>query len=461
MSFEALAASQTGGGRPHDPDAEQAVLGSVLKNASVMSRVQLEPDAFYDKRNGAVWASMVALYERYVPIDYQTLADELRRRKWNFDVDPIAYLAGIDLGMPTAAYVEHYAAIVDRLAFQRRLMKAAYKIYHLAKEPAEDQVKLLNEAEGLFQEARPRLAGLDLASPEEWAQHFQQDLEMRTSGKRTATPLPWANLQYMTAGGLEPGELVLVMATSGSGKTEVAFQVAAHATQWGPVVYATLEQTDVELGQRYARLHKGLSASALARGELSAAESDDALEVINKITEDDLWPVSPPGPFTTVDLRARCQEVQARTGRKLALVVADYAQRFADSAGRKSSNREQDMALVAERLKSLARELHVPVLVPIQPNRAYESRPDKRPRMADLRESGRFEIEADWILGIYRPDKHEESEREKVASARAVGRTYWPLTEVWVLKNRSGRGDTDGMRELRWTGTKYVDPEEG
>lgn len=186
-----------------------------------------------------------------------------------------------------------------------------------------------------------------------------------------------------------------------------------------------------------------MDRNKLAKGDLTEDELDLSVKVMNAMQASRLWPASPSGKYTTADLRADALEVQAQTGH-VALIVADYVQRFDDGDG-VPAHREINVGMVAKGLKSLAREFKCPVLAPVQPNREYVNRPNKRPILPDLRESGKLEQEADMVLGLFREEKHGEVE----ASERGVA-------ELHVLKNRSSVGDSDGFRKLRWGETRYV-----
>jgi len=174
---------------------------------------------------------------------------------------------------------------------------------------------------------------------------------------------------------------------------------------------------------------------------LTDVEWGKATAAMNTMEGGRLWPASPRGQYTTADLRADALDVQAKQG-KLALIVADYVQRFRDRMG-KTTSREENVGLVAENLKSMAREFGCPVLAPVQPNRDYVQRSNKRPVLSDLRESGKLESEADVVLGLYRDEKHNEVTQDR------------GIAEVHMLKNRSGVGDTEGTRKIVWQKTRY------
>jgi replicative DNA helicase len=429
---------------PHNLHAEQSVLGSVLKNPNVMAKLaDLEAQSFYSRRNQAVWHAMVDLWERSVPIDYTTVDGALRRLGLSEQSGGLMYLAELNVAIPTAAHVEHYAKLVTDTATQRRFIGAAQSIVETWWRDDVVIDEAIERTEAFIAAARPRASRHDLQDPERWAEVFADDLEARSSGQRTAVNTGLLALDTMTLG-LEAGGLYLLMATPGTGKSELAMQVAMHVAQSrGPVLFASLEMTAVELAHRFARISKGLNRNRLAAGLVEAGEEPLIDQVVNAMTKVPFWPASPRGAYTTSNLRADAIEVQSRAGH-LALIVADYVQRFRDR-GSKISTREENVGIVAENLKSLAREFGCPVLAPVQPNRDYVTRGNKRPLLSDLRESGKLEQEADVVLGLYRDEKHDDGTRDR------------GLAEIHMLKNRSGVGDADGMRKIVWRGSRYAD----
>jgi len=431
---------------PHDTHAEEAVLGAVLKNPTVVaSLVQLPPADFYTPRYRTIWAAMLDLWHRNVGIDYTSLNARLAAPDMANGRVGLLDLSTIGLSVPAASNVEHYAALVQNAATQRRYIDAAQKLAEKAWPRGVDVEDLALQAEALLTAARPSRRRQDLYEPERWAKAFWDDLEARALGQRTAVSSGLQDLDRMTLG-LEAGGLYLLMATPGTGKTELAMQIGMHVgREHGPVVFASLEMSAVELAHRFARISRGMDRNRLAKGSLDDGELRSALEVMNEMQDSRFWPVSPTGRYTTADLRADALEVRSNAG-KIALIVADYVQRFRDR-GTATSSREENIGLVAENLKSLAREFGCPVLAPVQPNREYVQRPSKRPVLSDLRESGKLEQEADVVLGLYRDEKHDEQTRDR------------GLAEVHMLKNRSGVGDAEGMRKIRWKGTRYSDIE--
>lgn len=427
---------------PHDFNAERAIIGAVLKDSLCMSRItHLNPDDFYSAKHRATFRAMRDLWDRSEPCgDYTTLGHRLDAPDLSkFGVDML-FLSEINLSIPSSANVEHYARIVQDTATQRRYATAAQRIAELSWRPGADIDRLTNEIETVIASARPSRSRRGLANPQQWADEFLVDFEARQSGERQAISTGLIDIDALMLG-MEAGRLYLLMGTPGTGKSELAMQIAMHVGQThGPVLFASLEMERVELGQRYIRIKYGVDRNNLATGNLTDHEMALVTAALNDMAKSRFWPASSTPPYTTSDLRADAMEVQAEAG-KISLIVADYVQRLDDGDGI-PSHREINVGMVAKALKSMAREFGCPVLAPVQANREHAQRPNKRPLLTDLRESGKLEQEADVVLGLYRDEKHNEDTRDR------------GIAEVHMLKNRSGAGQSEGMRKLAWRNTK-------
>lgn len=428
---------------PHDTNAEHAVIGSVLKDPSSVGRVgHLMPQEFYHRANGAIWKAMRDLWDRNQPIGYVTLTDRLSHPDLTGENIGLLELAEFELLTPTSAHIEHYAQIVSDAATRRQMIHAAQTIAEKSWRNDGSISDLLMAVEAAISAARPNDHRRELYDPKRWAEEFWDDLDQRQNGHRQAIETNLIDLNAMTLG-YEPGSLYLFMSTPGSGKTEIAMQIAMYAgAHYGPGLFASLEMRAQELAQRYARISYGMDRNHLASGKLDERELNSMGDLMAQMQISNFWPSAPSKHYTTADLRADAMEVRARCGR-VNWIVADYVQRFRDKVS-PSSPRHEDVGRVAENLKSLAREFQCPVIAPVQPNREYHSRGDRRPQLSDLGESSKLEQEADVVLGMYRPEKHGDLDPKN----RGV-------CEIHMLKNRSGAGDTEGMRKLVWTGHCY------
>lgn len=431
---------------PNATEIESRLLYAVLSRPSIMGDLtDLAPAEFYSQTHAVLFRAMLALWNRGVAIDGGTIQEILRSD--DFAASGVNGRAILNLDPNgVGGNVESYARIIHDTATQRRYVDAAQSLAERAWRSGADVGQLAQYADGLLTAARPRRSRRNLLSPEEFARDLELDLEARATGKRTSVSTGLIDIDSMT-GGLANGALYLTLAVPGSGKTEFAKQVAIHVGQkHGPVLFASLEMASYELAHRYARMQHGMDRNKLAKGQLSDEEWHTAARTIDELQRSNLWIASPGGRYTTADLRADALDVQTRSGSKVALVVADYLQLFGDGDN-ESAHRALNVGAIARGLKELARELGCPVLAPVQPNRAYASRMDKRPVMPDMRDSGELEQHADVVLGMYRPEIHDRDDTRP--EDRGV-------LEMWMLKNRSAVGDDIGsLRRLRWTGTKY------
>jgi replicative DNA helicase len=410
---------------PNDEVAEKAVIGSVFRDARSFARAaDLPANDFYAHKHRAIWDTMRALWETGTPIDYTTV----HSCGSGFELEDLFEIAQT---IATASHIEHYAQIVRNQARLRDIFALGNAIAQSADRENADPVQVAQRARSLLE--RLDLDPHSVLYAEDIAHRAMEDMAARREGRNSMVPTGFPDIDHtLLGGGFANGSLNLLMGVTGLGKTELALQIAFQVAErnTGIVFYASLEMEDVELVHRIVRIEGGLDRTRLARGDLDMEQADTMNNILARIDASSLAIESPRGEYSTLDLKAHAKKAQLTKGR-VRLVVLDYVQRLNDSSGR-NSNREQDVALMAQRLKTLARELQCPVLALVQPNRDYSSRPNKRPRLSDLRESGRLEIEADRVLGLYRDDFfHESSKRPNIM-------------DVLVLKNRSGVGAKPG-----------------
>jgi replicative DNA helicase len=432
---------------PHSSQAEVAVLGSIIKEPGSIARITLPEAAFYEQRNRHVFGAMRALFDRLAPIDYQTICDELQRRGTYEAAGGLLYLSEIDLATPSAAHIEHYAAIVQRTATMRSLIAAAQTIAETAYRDNTDEETAIGWAERLIQNCRPMERDADMLTPEQWSDEFLADLNARMVGQRTAVYTGWDEIDEML-GGLEAQRLYMLLGTTGTAKSEISLQIATYVgRKHGPVLFASLEMSAVELAQRWMRIDNGVDRNKLASGRLD----DDTLalvaEAAGRMAEGNVYPVCPRGSYTTARLQHHARRLVAHTGKRLGLIVTDYLQLLDDKDGQDAQAWE-NIELTSRNLKRIAREFNCPVLAPVQPTSDYKNRPEKEPRLTDVRGGNGPIAAADVVLGLYRPSLHEEGANPN--------ELRW-----YMLKNRSGVGDpVPNKRTLYWQPSRqrYVDP---
>jgi replicative DNA helicase len=430
---------------PHSTQAEEAVLGSVLKRGLSIADVLpfLKPHHFYEVRHRHIYAAMAALFERAAAIDYHTIAEELEHQGTYEQSGGLVYLSELNLSTPSAAHIEHYARIVLEHAVRRRYIAAGQQVAELAWNRRKDLDTVKQRAEALVLGASSdTLSRRAVVPPSEWTEHLMEYLgQARTSGLAgVSTGL--RDLDTMTLG-LSPG-LYLIAAATGTGKTAIAGQIALHvAEHHGPVVFVSMELTDVDLAVRLVSVITNIPKEQLVTGNLTTEQGNTVMAAIERLSRSRLHIVFGSG-YTSGDIRAYALQVQAAEGVKPALVVVDYVQLLRDVEG-DGRMRERNVSAAARGLKDVSGELGVPVLALVQLNRNRATRPDKRPQLADLRESGDLENTADSVLGLYRDEMDHPGSDDK------------GLAELSVLKKRQLGEDVGTMRRLVWVGESYKD----
>src|ERR1700730_1549830 len=364
---------------PHSTQAEEAVLGSVLKNGMSIADVLpfLKPHHFYEMRHGQIYAAMAALFERASALDYHTIAEELAHQGTYESSGGLLRLSEINLATPSAAHIEHYARIVLEHAVRRRYISAAQQVAELAWNRRRDLDTVKQRAEALVLGASSdTLSRRAVVPPSEWTEHLMEYLgQARTSGLAGGST-GLRDLDRMTLG-LSPG-LYLVAAATGTGKTAIGGQIALHvAEHHGPVVFVSMELTDVDLAVRLVSVITNIPKEQLVTGTLTTDQSNSVLAAIDRLSKSRLHIVFGSG-YTSGDVRAYALQVQAAEGVKPALVVVDYVQLLRDVEG-DGRMRERNVSAAARGLKDVSGELGVPVLALVQLNRNRATRVDKRP----------------------------------------------------------------------------------
>ncbi|HFB39005.1 MAG TPA: replicative DNA helicase [Oceanithermus sp.] len=392
---------------PHSLEAEQSVLGSVLVDASVLERLEgtITADSFYRPGHQKIWRAMEALAARGEPVDLVTVSEELRREGALDEVGGHTYLVGLAEMTPTAAYAEHYARIVAEKAALRRLIAAAGEVMRLAYEEAGSLDEILDEAGRKILEVQKDGARRDFASMNELVHETFEHIHLlyENKGLPRGIKTGFRELDRMI-GGLEPGSLNIIAARPSMGKTSFALTIAQHVAlkEQIPVGIFSLEMPAIQLVTRIITSEARIDMNRLRQGNLSEKDFQRLVDVAGRIAEAPIYIDDTPD-LSLLELRARARRLAAQ--HKLGLIVVDYLQLMSGAAGSvKSENRQQEIAAISRGLKSLARELDIPVIALSQLSRAVESRPNKRPMLSDLRESGSIEQDADLVLFIYRDD---------------------------------------------------------
>ncbi len=414
---------------PHHLEAEQSVLGSVLVDNAVLERLEglIQADAFYKLGHQKIWRAMERLAAAGEPIDLVTLSEELKRAGELDEVGGYTYLVGLAEQTPTAAYAEHYARIVAEKAALRRLIAAAGEVMRLAYDEAGSLEEILDKAGQKILEVQRDGGRRDFAAMNELVHQTFEHIHRlyENQGAPTGVRTGFRELDRMI-GGLEPGSLTIIAARPSMGKTSLALTIAQHAAlkENVPVGIFSLEMPAIQLVTRIITAEARIDMNRLRQGQLSERDFQRLVDVAGRISEAPIYIDDTPD-LTLLELRARARRLAAQY--QLGLIVVDYLQLMSGAAGSvKSENRQQEIAAISRGLKSLARELEVPVVALSQLSRAVESRPNKRPMLSDLRESGSIEQDADLVLFIYR-DEYYNPHSEKAG-----------IAEIIVGKQRNG-----------------------
>ena len=432
---------------PHDIDAEQAVLGSMLTDKDAVNAAieTLKEDAFYREDNRAIYQAIINLYSKSEPIDIITLKDELESMDKFEQVGGYEYLASLPDKVPTTANVQKYIKIVEEKAILRNLIKTANEIIELGYDPAEDVEDIMDNAEKkIFDIMQSKNQKGYTPIKDVLVESFTKLEELYNRKQHiTGVPTGFVELDYKTAG-LHGSELILVAARPAMGKTAFALNIATNAALRGnaPVAIFSLEMSKDQLVNRILCSEAMVDSNKVRTGKL---EEDDWVKLagaIGPLSESEIYIDDTPG-ISVMEIRTKCRKLKME--KNIGLVVIDYLQ-LVQGSNKRQASREQEISEISRSLKILAKEINVPVIALSQLSRAVEQRPDHRPMLSDLRESGAIEQDADIVMFLYRDDYYnKESEKKDIA-------------EVIIAKQRGGQ---TGTVELLWMGnyTKFVNLE--
>ncbi len=413
---------------PHNLEAEESVLGAMMLSAEAIADVVevVRPEDFYKSSNGVIFDTLRIIYGRGDPVDAIIAVEELRRRGVLEDVGGHLYIHELVEQVPTPAAAGNYARIVAQAALLRRLIQAAADIMAMGYSAPEDPERAADEAEQRIFEVAHHDEREQVASLRELVDQAMTDLEHIQNRESAFAGLPtgFRDLDELLSG-LQPGNLVIVAARPGVGKSSLATNVARNvAVESGaPVAMFSLEMSRWEIGMR---LLCGEAAVPWDRIRGRRVGADDWSRIVQaaEVLHDAPLSIVDSGNVTIVDIRAKARRLSARR-QGLGLIIVDYLQLM--SHHRRVDNRQQEVAEISRSLKLLAKELNIPVIAVSQLNRDPERRQDKRPQLSDLRESGSLEQDADVVVFIHRDD----------SDAGKKG-----LADLIVAKHRNGPTDT-------------------
>ncbi len=430
---EQVMAAPTGGDTaelklpPHSLEAEQAVLGGLMLDPSAWDKIAdvITAEDFYRHDHRLIFEAITALVERQQPVDVVTVSEHLEAQEHLEEVGGLAYLGALAKNTPSAANIHAYAAIVREKAILRALIRAGQEITEMAFRPEGQPVEvLLDRAEQMVfhiaeQGARGRAGFVNIKdlltrAVDRIDALFQQDNPI------TGVPTGFADFDEMTSG-LQPSDLIIVAGRPSMGKTTFAMNVAEHVAvrEKLPVAVFSMEMPGEQLAMRLMSSLGRIDQHKVRTGRLEDEDWPRLTAAVGELAEAPLYIDDTPA-LTPNELRARARRLTRESGGKLGLIVIDYLQ-LMQVAGR-SENRAGEISEISRALKGLAKELDVPVIALSQLNRSLEQRPNKRPVMSDLRESGAIEQDADVIVFIYRDEVYNEDSPDKGTAEIIIGK---------------------------------------
>lgn len=433
---------------PQDIEAEQAVLGSMLtdKDAVISAIEVLREEDFYREDNKVIYLAIQNLYNRAEPVDIITLKDELSSIGKFEAVGGLEYLAELPEKVPTTANVERYIKIVEEKSILRNLLKTANEIIDLGYDPTKEVEDIMDGAEKRIFDISQRKNQKGYTPIKDVLVDTFAKLEELYNKKQhiTGVPTGFSDLDYKTAG-LHNSDLILIAARPAMGKTAFALNIAVNAAVRAntPVAVFSLEMSKEQLVNRVLCVEAMVDNNKVRTGKMEEEDWMKLAGVLGPLSESDIYIDDTPG-ISVMEIRAKCRKLKLE--KNIGLVVIDYLQLVQGSNSRRGGSREQEISEISRSLKILAKEINVPVVALSQLSRAPEQRPDHRPMLSDLRESGAIEQDADIVMFLYRDDYYnEDSEKKNIA-------------EVIIAKHRSG---STGTVELLWLGnyTKFANIE--
>jgi len=418
---------------PQNLDAERSVLGAILLDNHALNTAieKLKPEDFFLDQHRRIYNYMIQMAEAQQAIDQVTLSDQLHRKGELEAIGGSGYLAALVDGLPRISHLEHYARIIKEKALLRNLIHASHAIQQTALDAEEDADAILDRAESsIFQIAEDRVR-LGLVSMKDVVHDNMERLErVITEGKRiTGLATGYSQLDNLTSG-LQPSELVILAARPSVGKTALALNIAENTALHlqVPVAIFSLEMSKESLLMRLLASFARIDAHKFRTGHLRREDWREMTEALGKLSGAPLW-IDDSGSATVTEIGAKARRLKRDRG--LSLVIVDYLQLIA--ARGRFSNRNEEVSSITRGLKALAKELKVPVLVLSQLTRAPE-REERSPQLADLRESGAIEQDADVVLFIHRPNlfkkKGDVTDEERAQ------------TELKIAKQRNGPVDS-------------------
>lgn len=412
---------------PHDLEAEKSVLGAILIDPSAVSMVAeiITIEHFYPEVHGLIFSSMLSLFEQHKPVDVVTLAAELKKKGDLKKIGGVAYLSELIEATPTSAYVEHYAKIIKAQYIKRKLIGLSSRLIERAFDEKGDVKKLLDQTEAdIFALSQAYLHQDFVGLKSILAESFERLEEFTKKGAGIrGVPTGFVDLDRKLAG-MQDSNLIILAARPGIGKTTLSLNIALHVAlkEKFPVGIFSLEMSKEELVDRFLVGTADIDAWKLKTGKLSDEDYMALTQAMGELSEAPIYIDDTPGA-SILEMRTKARKLKVEKGLKF--LIVDYLQLI--DPGKRVENRVQEVSFISQSLKNIARELKIPVLALSQLSRAIEHRGEKKPQLADLRESGSIEQDADVVMFLY-----QEKESEDILdSSKRIIKTY-------IAKHRNG-----------------------
>lgn len=407
---------------PHSDEAEQSVIGSMImdKDAIVAAAEAITGEDFYQQRYGVLFDAMLELFNEGKPVDLITLQNKLKEKDVPPELCSLEFIRDLITAVPTSANVRYYANIVKEKSVLRQLIKVTESITnecYLDKEKVETIME--NTEKKIFDILQKRNSG-EFVTIKDIVFHSLESIESAAKNKGSVTGVAtgFYDLDYKTAG-LQPSDLILIAARPSMGKTAFVLNIAEYVALRSNVTTAifSLEMSKDQLVKRILSMHSKVDSQAIRSGDLNDEEWLKLVESARVIGNSNLI-IDDTSSISISELRSKCRKFKLE--HNLGLVIIDYLQLM--SGSKKSESRQQEISEISRSLKALAREINAPVIALSQLSRAVEQRPDKRPMLSDLRESGAIEQDADVVMFIYRDDYYNHDSEEAGVSEIIIGK---------------------------------------
>ena len=412
---------------PHSIEAEQSVIGSMLmdKDAVIVALDMISSEDFYSKQYAILYETMLELFNEGKEMDLVVIQDRLKEKNVAPELSSLDFIKEIITTVPTSANIKYYATIVKEKSTLRKLIKLNEDIANSCYVGSDSLEDILARTEkDIFELLQSRTAK-DIRPIEDIAKNVLYRIEAASRTREVVTGIPtgFIDLDYKTSG-LQPSDLVLIAARPSMGKTAFVLNMVQHIAMKKelPCMIFSLEMSSEQLVQRMIAMETGIDSQKLRTGNLNDNDWDPLIRGIVDVSDSKIIIDDTPG-ISVGELRSKCRKVKLEKG--LSIVIIDYLQLMTGSSKR-PENRQQEISEISRSLKALAREIKAPVVALSQLSRACETRPDHRPMLSDLRESGAIEQDADIVMFLYRDDYyHKDTEHPNEA-------------EVIIAKQRNG-----------------------